>query len=55
MKNGTFLTQTKYCRDVLRKFEMGSYKEASTPISTSCYLDADENGTVVDQTNLTSF
>jgi len=29
---------------------MENYKEASTPISTSCYLDANENGTTVDQT-----
>jgi len=50
MRNGTFLSQTKYCIDMLRKFEMESCKEASTPISTSCYLDANENGTVVDQT-----
>jgi len=50
MKTETFLSQTKYCRDVLRKFEMENYKEASTPISKSCYLDADENETVVVQT-----
>ena len=35
---------------MLTKFEMENYKEASTPISTSCYLDANENGTTVDQT-----
>jgi len=50
LKNGTFLSQSKYCRDVLKKFEMKGCKEASTPISTSCYLDADEHGTTVDQT-----
>jgi len=31
---------------------MENCKEASTPISTSCYLDVDENGTAVDQTNI---
>jgi len=34
----------------MKKFEMEKYKEALTPISTSCYLNADENGTAVDQT-----
>jgi len=29
---------------------MDGCKEASTPITTSCYLDADEHGTTVDQT-----
>jgi len=29
---------------------MDDCKEASTPIATSCYLDADEHGTTVDQT-----
>jgi len=50
MRIGTFLSQTKYCRVVLRKFEMENCKEASTPISTSCYLDVDENGITLDQT-----
>jgi len=50
LKNGTFLSQTKYCRDVLKKFEMEGCKEASTPMSTSCYLDANEYGTTVNQT-----
>ena len=43
LKNGTFLSQSKYCRHVLKKFEMEGRKEASTLISTSCYLDADDN------------
>ena len=50
LQNGTFLNQSKYCRDVLKKFEMDSCKEASTPIATSCYLDTDEHGIAVDQT-----
>jgi len=50
LKNDTFLNQSKYCRDVLKRFEMDSCKEVSTPIATSCYLDADEHGTAVDQT-----
>jgi len=50
LQNDTFLNQSKYCRDVLKKFEMDSCKEASTPIANSCYLDADEHGTPGDQT-----
>ena len=50
LKNGTFLNQPKYCKDVLKKFEMENCKEVATPISTSCYLDADEKGVAVDQT-----
>jgi len=50
LQNDTFLNKSKYCRNVLKKFEMDSCKEASTPIPTSCYLDADEDGTAVDQT-----
>ena len=44
MKNGTFMSQSKYCKELLKKFEMEKCKEASTPISTSCYLDLDEKG-----------
>jgi len=31
MENGTFISQTKYCKEVLKKFRMGTAKEASTP------------------------
>ena len=36
-KDGIFLSQTKYCKEILKKFEMENCKEASTPMSTSCY------------------
>ena len=32
-KDGIFLCQSKYCKEILKKFEMESCKEASTPIS----------------------
>jgi len=44
VKQGIFLSQAKYCRELLKKFNMENYKEASTPIATGCYLDADETG-----------
>ena len=49
-KDGIFLCQSKYCREILKKFEMESCKEASTPMSLSCYMDADTAGKEVDQT-----
>ena len=49
-KEGIFLCQSKYCKDILKKFAMESYKAATTPMSTNCYLSVDEAGTVVDQT-----
>ena len=35
-KDGIFLSQTKYCKKILKKFEMENCKEASTPMSKSC-------------------
>jgi len=50
LNHGTFLSQTKYCKDLLKKFDMENCKEISTPMATNCYLDSDEKGTSVDQT-----
>jgi len=49
-KKGTFLCQSKYSKELLKKFEMDKCKEATTPISTSCYLDLDEKGVSINQT-----
>ena len=49
-KEGIFVCQTKYCNDILKKFEMEACKAATTPMSTNCYLDGDEAGPQVDQT-----
>ena len=49
-KDGIFLSQTKYCKEILKKFEMKNCKEPSTPMSTSCYMDADFAGTTINQT-----
>ena len=43
-KDGIFLCQSKYCKEILKKFEMESCKEASTPMPSSCYMDADAVG-----------
>jgi len=49
-KVGMFLCQSKYCKEILKKFEMESCKEANTPTPSSCYMDADAVGKGVDQT-----
>ena len=43
-KDEIFLCQSKYCKEILKKFEMESCKEASTPMPSSCYMDADAAG-----------
>jgi len=50
LNHGTFLSQTKYCKELLKKFDMENCKEILTPMATNCYLDSDEKGTSVDQT-----
>jgi len=54
-KDGIFLSQSKYCKEILKKFEMESCKEASTPMPSSCYMDADVAGKEVDQTKYRGF
>ncbi|WVZ84021.1 hypothetical protein U9M48_031104 [Paspalum notatum var. saurae] len=46
---GTFVHQSKYTRDLLRKFEMANASPQMTSMSTSIALDADEDGKEVDQ------
>jgi len=49
MKHGTFLCQTKYYTELIKKFSMEKCKEASTPMTISTYLDLDEKGKSVDE------
>ena len=46
LDHGTFLSQTKYCKELLKKFDMENCKESATPMETNCYLDSDEKGTL---------
>jgi hypothetical protein len=48
-KEGTFVHQVKYTKDILKKFKMDDSKPLSTPMSTTTTLDADEDGEPVDQ------
>ena len=54
-KEGIFICQSKYCKEILMKFEMEACKAAATPMSTNCYLEADEAGPEVNQTIFQSF
>jgi len=49
-KHGIFIHQSKYCTKLLKKFNMKTCKESSTPMATNYYLDTDEAGSTVDQT-----
>jgi hypothetical protein len=49
MKQGTFVEQAKYTKDLMKKFNMVELKPMSTPMSTTTALDPDENGEAVDQ------
>jgi len=41
IKNGIFLIQTKYFKEIQKKFDMENCKEAFIHMSKSCYMDAD--------------
>jgi hypothetical protein len=49
VKDGTFVHQAKYRKDILKKFKMDDLKPLSTQMSTTTALDADEDGGPVDQ------
>jgi hypothetical protein len=48
-KEGTFISQTKYTRDILKKFGMDKAKPIKTPMCTNGHLDLDLGGTSIDQ------
>jgi hypothetical protein len=48
VKEGTFISQTKYTHDMLKKFDMVNAKPIKTPMPTNGHLDLNENRTVVD-------
>jgi hypothetical protein len=48
-KQGTFVHQAKYMKDIMKKFNMAELKPVSTPISSATSLGPDEDGEVVDQ------
>jgi hypothetical protein len=42
-RQGTFLHQAKYTKDMMKKFNMAELKPMSTLMSTAMALDQDEN------------
>ena len=49
LKEGIFIYQEKYVKELLKRFGMESSKEAKTLMSTNTKLDHDENGISIDQ------
>ena len=50
LKEGTFINQAKYIRDLLKKFNLEEVKAKNTPMGSSIKLDMDEKGKSIDQT-----
>jgi hypothetical protein len=48
-KQGTFVHQAKYTKDLMKKFNMAELKPVSTLMSSAASLDSDEDGEAVDQ------
>jgi hypothetical protein len=49
LQEGTFIFQTKYIQDILKKFGMRNAKPIKTPMGTNGHLDLDTGGKFVDQ------
>jgi hypothetical protein len=47
-KQGTFVHQAKYTKDLMKKFNMVELKPVSRPMSMGTGLDLDENGETVE-------
>jgi hypothetical protein len=49
LEDGTFISQTKYIHDLLKKFDMDKAKSIKTPMDTSGHLDLDMCSKLIDQ------
>jgi hypothetical protein len=49
LKDRIFVSQSKYLKDILKKFGLENAKPIKTPMATNGHLDLDEGGTIVDQ------
>jgi hypothetical protein len=49
-EKGIFISQTKYIKEMLNKFQMEDSKHVSTPMVTGCKLSLDDDSPKVDQT-----
>ena len=50
MREGIFISQEKYTKDLLKRFKMDEYKLSKTPMQYNGHLDLDEGGKLVGQT-----
>ncbi|KAK6145289.1 hypothetical protein DH2020_022109 [Rehmannia glutinosa] len=50
LRDGTFISQTKYTRDLMKKFGMEEKSSVKIPMNTSVKMDMDADGKAVDQT-----
>jgi hypothetical protein len=49
LKDGTFISQTKYTNDMLKKFDINNAKPIKTPMPSNGHLDLIEEGKSIDQ------
>jgi hypothetical protein len=49
LKDGTFISQTKYTQDLLKRFGMKDAKPTKTPMGTDGHVDLNKGGKSVDQ------
>jgi hypothetical protein len=49
LKDGTFISQTKYTHDMLKKFDKNNAKPIKTPMPSNGHLDLNEQGKSIDQ------
>ena len=49
-KDGIFISQEKYAKNIVKRFDLDSKKHTSTPISSSVKLSLDLAGVVIDPT-----
>lgn len=49
-KNGIFINQSKYYKELLKRFDMDTCKDIATPMGSGTHLDHDESGTPIDIT-----
>jgi hypothetical protein len=47
-KDWTFICQSKYVNDLLKRFGMDNSKPIKTPMATNAHLDLDEGGNLID-------
>ncbi|KAE9588848.1 putative RNA-directed DNA polymerase [Lupinus albus] len=48
LNNGIFVSQSKYCKDLLKRFEVDDCKPIATPMGSSTYIDADDAGKCIE-------